>query len=253
MMNNKPFRWLKSIYLKDGRFTGAMLEDLILLASIVVGFQNLLSRERNPADGFFGVPDVKDPEFSAGNIFLDDLIAGAFCKIVGHRIAVLGNGDAFSALSLIGFQDNGIGKRMALHKGFHLGECTGWGGGGGDSFPAGNVGVVCAERRQNIRFGFPHKTTGGHAGVAGGEGPEIPMTYALFNDVPQDGGIYRPRRPEFPAREPFPFPVEQAPAAFAAEGQNELPQQGDDQNKADQEPDGMFFKMLEHDQHLIRE
>lgn len=53
MMNNKPFRWLKSIYLKDGRFTGAMLEDLILLASIVVGFQNLLSRERNPADGFF--------------------------------------------------------------------------------------------------------------------------------------------------------------------------------------------------------
>lgn len=45
-------KW-RDIYLKDGRFTGALLEDLILATSIVLGLSNLLSRDRNPAEGFF--------------------------------------------------------------------------------------------------------------------------------------------------------------------------------------------------------
>lgn len=52
-MRTKIAQWMGSIYIHDGRFTGALLEDLILLASIAVGFHNLLSRDRNPADGFF--------------------------------------------------------------------------------------------------------------------------------------------------------------------------------------------------------
>lgn len=51
-MIHQSSKW-RDIYLNRGRFTGALLEDLILGVSVVLGLVNLLSRERNPAEGFF--------------------------------------------------------------------------------------------------------------------------------------------------------------------------------------------------------
>ena len=41
------------MYTIDGRFRASLLEDLLLSASVVTGFHNLIDRDRSPSDGFF--------------------------------------------------------------------------------------------------------------------------------------------------------------------------------------------------------
>jgi hypothetical protein len=52
-MKNKVFLWLHSVYLKDGKFTGALLGDVLLLIGLYLAFKSLLSHDRSPTDGFF--------------------------------------------------------------------------------------------------------------------------------------------------------------------------------------------------------